>query len=313
MEKLPAQYVSDELVTRHGDIVWCMRLGDDWVYLLVLLEFQSEDDARMALRILTYTSLLYQELGRSKAPIAARRLPPVLPVVLYNGADPWRAPLEVSELIAPVGASLAPYQPAQRHFVLDERHVRADDLPTRNLMSAVIRLEQSRSLRDMERVAQALRAWLQGPGDGDLWRAIRRLDPSDRAPADTRRRRVPPMRTLEEVSMTLAERVAEWPQQWLREGREQGLEEGLEHVALPPGGGAVQGGHRRTFGGALGSHWRRRTAGRGRRLATALHNGRRIPRPCGSPNARRGPRPIIQRPILPLPFFRSEYTPQRRF
>ena len=29
--------------------------------------------------------------------------------------------------------------------------------------------------------------------------------------------------------MTLAERVAEWPQQWLREGREQGLKEGLEH------------------------------------------------------------------------------------
>ena len=73
----------------------------------------------------------------------------------------WRAPLEVSELIAPVGALLPPCQPAQRHFVLDERHVRADDLPMRNLMSAVIRLEQSRSLRDMERVAQALRPWPQ--------------------------------------------------------------------------------------------------------------------------------------------------------
>ena len=38
---------------------------------------------------------------------------------------------------------------------------------------------------------------------------------------------VPLVRTLEE-SMTLVERVAEWPKQWLREGREQGIAEGRE-------------------------------------------------------------------------------------
>jgi len=31
------------------------------------------------------------------------------------------------------------------------------------------------------------------------------------------------MRKLEELKMTLEERVAEWPKQWLREGIEQGL------------------------------------------------------------------------------------------
>ncbi len=36
------------------------------------------------------------------------------------------------------------------------------------------------------------------------------------------------MRTLEEVCMTLEERVAEWPKQWFREGVEQGREQGLE-------------------------------------------------------------------------------------
>ena len=34
--------------------------------------------------------------------------------------------------------------------------------------------------------------------------------------------------TLEEMRMTLVERVSEWPKQWVREGREQGLREGLE-------------------------------------------------------------------------------------
>ena len=39
---------------------------------------------------------------------------------------------------------------------------------------------------------------------------------------------LPEMEDLEEVRMTLEERVKEWPAQWLREGREQGLAQGLE-------------------------------------------------------------------------------------
>ena len=42
------------------------------------------DDPRMALRILTYTSLLYEELVRNGAVDADEALPPVLPVVPYN-------------------------------------------------------------------------------------------------------------------------------------------------------------------------------------------------------------------------------------
>ena len=39
---------------------------------------------------------------------------------------------------------------------------------------------------------------------------------------------LPAMNSLEEVRMTLQERLKEWPEQWMREGREQGLEQGLE-------------------------------------------------------------------------------------
>ena len=64
MRKLSTEYISDELRKRHGDNdTGRLRLGARWVYLLVLLEFQSEDDPWMALRIHTYTGLLYQEVG----------------------------------------------------------------------------------------------------------------------------------------------------------------------------------------------------------------------------------------------------------
>ena len=102
----------------------------------------------------------------------------------------------------------------------------ADDLPYRNLLRAVARLEQSRSPEDVVRAVQALRRWLPKRGAEELRRAfvdrVRQIA-GRLAPAGAS---VAPVRTLEEANMTLVERVAEWPKQWLREGREQGIAEG---------------------------------------------------------------------------------------
>ena len=224
--KLSPEYISDELRKRHGDTVWHLRLGRRRVFLL-LLEFQAQDDRWMALRILTYSGLLYQELIRSRAPeVAGERLPGVLPVVLYNGTKPWTAAPEMRALVTPVGRWLAPYQPEQRHCLLDLRRLPADDLPYRNLLRAVVRLEQSRTLEDVARAVQALRRWLPKRGAEELRRGfvdwIRQIAGALAPPGAL----VPALRTLEEATMTLVERVAEWPKQWLREGREQGLAEG---------------------------------------------------------------------------------------
>ena len=96
LRKLSADFVSDDLRRRHGDTVWRLRLGHGWLHVLVLLEFQSRDDPDMALRILEYTLLLYRELARNEALGDDGLRPPVLPVVRYNGAAPWKAALEVT-------------------------------------------------------------------------------------------------------------------------------------------------------------------------------------------------------------------------
>ena len=76
----------------------------------VVVEFQSSEDTRMALRILAYTSLLYQELACNHAPCLdeAGRLLVVLLVVVYNGEKRWTAPCEVGELVS--------YRPTHRHL-----------------------------------------------------------------------------------------------------------------------------------------------------------------------------------------------------
>ena len=225
LRKLSSEYVSDDLRRRLGDAVWRVRLGHGWLHVLVLLEFQSRDDPDMALRILEYTALLYRELGRNDRLGADRLRPPVLPVVLYHGAARWKAALEVGKLISPVGPSLAPYQPSQRYLVLDERRVEEDDLPSRNLMAAVVGLEQSRSLADLVRVVEALQEWLPDPRDAELKSAfaewVRRLA---KRLAPVGGEDLPPARTLEDVRMNLEERVAQWPKEWLAQGLAQGLE-----------------------------------------------------------------------------------------
>ena len=55
-------------------------------------------------------------------------------VVLHNGDRPWRSASQVRDLVAPTGPALAPFQPRQRHAVLDERHAAADDLGLPDLM-----------------------------------------------------------------------------------------------------------------------------------------------------------------------------------
>ena len=150
-------------------------------------------------------------------------LPAVLPVVLYSGARVWRAAREVGELVVPVGAGLAPYQPSQRYCVVDEQRLGEDELPSGNLMTAIVQLERNRSLADLARLVEGLLARLGDPAEEELRRAFvdwvrqaaERLAPPGAA--------LPPVRTLEEPKMTLVECVAEWPRQWIQEGLEQGL------------------------------------------------------------------------------------------
>ena len=236
LEKLPSELVSDDLRRRSGDGVWRVRFRDEWLYVLVLLEFQSTVDPHMALRILVYTGLLYQDLIRRRAAGDDSRLPPVLPVVLYNGPQRWTASADMSELIAPVGEGLARYQPVQRYFVLDAGSRGDDDLPWGNLVSAVVRLENSRTPADLKRVVDALVDWLRGPGQREIKRSFGewvRLVLAQRG-RDVSELSSRPQ--LEEVQTMLAERVNDW----FDEAEERGFTRGLARAMAQGRGPEVE-------------------------------------------------------------------------
>ncbi|WP_445004438.1 Rpn family recombination-promoting nuclease/putative transposase [Halomonas mongoliensis] len=237
LEKVSGSYVTDELRDREDDIIWRVRWGDDWLYVYLLLEFQSSVDRFMAVRIMSYLGLLYQDLIRQKALTPSGKLPPVLPVVLYNGEERWRVAQNVSALVERVPGGLEHYRPELSYLLLDEGAiVEASDWSdeTRNVAAALFRLEHNRDEQDMLAVLGRLVEWLKAPEQTGLRRAfvvwIRRVMLPHRAPG----MELPEFNNLQdlhEVHDMLAERIKKWPERWVEEGREEGRLEAKQETA----------------------------------------------------------------------------------
>ena len=172
-ERLGASFVGDGHVERHGDMVWRVHLPDQLLYVYLLLEFQSRTERWMALRIQVYVGMLYQDLIKHHALDGRHTLPPVLPVVFYNGRAAWRAPDELRALVGTPPAELEAFQARQRYLLIDQRQLDPAALASsRNIMAALFRLELSPSMDVLVDVLGCLRTWLVAPHQAPLRRSV---------------------------------------------------------------------------------------------------------------------------------------------
>jgi len=230
LEQIPGSYITPEFSSRESDVVWRVRWGPDrLLYIYLLIEFQSTVDRFMALRMMVYLGLLCQDLVKRQELTRSGKLPPVLPLVLYNGNAPWTAAQEVSALIEEVPGGLEQYRPQLRYCLLDEMRMGDSELESlRNLAAALFRLEKSRDPEDIQRILAALIEWLREPGLAELRRAFALYLVKALLPARVPGVEIPEVADLQEVKSMLAESVMEWTHQWKQEGLEAGLQEGLQ-------------------------------------------------------------------------------------
>ena len=256
LEPFPTDYVGNGLRQSRSDRVWRVRFraagSQEWLYLLLLLEFQSTADRYMAVRVLSYTAQTWLKLIRSGDLMSDGRLPPVLPVVIYNGSPRWSAPLEVREAVAEVGSGLAPFQPRQRYLLLDQGALDVETLPSGNLVSAQVGLGRA-PVPDVPAALGRIGALLSEPRHGSLRRAFaemaRQLVSRSRT-AGSQAGLVESLRELAQagdlnaMASTLGERIDEYVEekvaekaaerhkqvlaQGLAQGREEEREEALE-------------------------------------------------------------------------------------
>ncbi|MDN5843794.1 MAG: Rpn family recombination-promoting nuclease/putative transposase [Alcaligenaceae bacterium] len=225
LEPYKASFVTDGLHQRHDDSIWRVRMRTDgaWLYLYLLIEFQSRDEHFMAIRIWSYRALLSQDILRAQQLVSGDKLPPILPIVLYNGSAPWTGPLDVSDLIQPVHPALAPYTPRLRYFLLQERSVPRDYSVQNpdNLVGHLIAIGQCGSVNEIRACIERLREHTRGPEDEQIQR-IFAIWLSRLLRARFRNAAVPEYQNLQEVHTMLAETIDKWVQDAENRGEAKG-------------------------------------------------------------------------------------------
>ena len=103
-ELVGGDFVDEALRESRSDRLYRVRLRCPGVlHVFILLEHKSFDDDP-ALQLLGY---LVQTWGRLALECAgAKKLPPIVPVVLYHGATRWKGPRTFLELVEPIAAKL---------------------------------------------------------------------------------------------------------------------------------------------------------------------------------------------------------------
>ncbi|QYN35379.1 Rpn family recombination-promoting nuclease/putative transposase [Pseudonocardia sp. DSM 110487] len=113
-------FVDEELTNRHCDVLMRTTLDGRDAYVYVLIEHQSSADPMMPLRMLRYVMRIW-ERHLEQHP-KARRLPMIVPLVVYQGSRRWAHPVELSELLDldPETARLAGAFLPRFRFLLDD-------------------------------------------------------------------------------------------------------------------------------------------------------------------------------------------------
>jgi hypothetical protein len=230
LERVNASYVAksaEGLKNREGDVVWKLRQWEgSFVYVYILLEFQSTVDRFMAVRLMVYLGLLYQDLIARGELTPSGKLPTVLPLVLYNGEELWWAALELSELIERLPREAEAYLPRLRYRVIDEGSYQIEELDERrSAVAELFRLEKSRQRSEMKRGFSRLVEFLKGPGDGGLRRAFM-IWINSVLRSRWKEEEIPDVLGLEEFRDMLEKRVQEWNRELREEGRQEGRQEG---------------------------------------------------------------------------------------
>ncbi|HEX4497789.1 MAG TPA: Rpn family recombination-promoting nuclease/putative transposase [Thermoanaerobaculia bacterium] len=229
-EKVEASFVSARHESRESDVIWKFRRldGGEPVYVYILLEFQSRPDPSMAVRFMGYVSLFYQNLMADQPGAGWRKLPPVIPVLVYNGSEPWNVATDLGSLIGDLDPSAEIYRPQLRYRLIDEATYPRDALAAlKSPVADLFRIERSRDWselrsgvrrlgqsvpRDEASLRRAFETWLQKvilPRFG--------LTQADSATLN-----------LEEMDTMLAESIDRWNDALREKSREEGRQEGRQ-------------------------------------------------------------------------------------
>jgi hypothetical protein len=242
LEKLPTEFVGEELDETRDDVIWQVNFKNTKLYIVFLIEFQSKSEKYMAARMLSYIGNLYLDLIRTKKVKGRTRLPPILPIVVYNGKAPWKAVQSFRKLVNCPYKSLEKYIPDAFYEVFEEREIFKQITHPQNLVDLLVSIEFSRDPETMKNLFRQLCGLADSSERfNNLLRGfmllIRRgLLRSSKSSANLPDFNWEDAGSPQEVNHMLEITMQSWANKYLAQGinkgREEGIEKGKVEIAL---------------------------------------------------------------------------------
>ena len=165
IQKLNNTYINKKFKKRETDlIVKLLTYKGVETYIYLLLEFQSTVDKYMALRLLNYITLFYQDLI-DQGQVKDKLLPAVFPVILYTGENKYTASLNIEELIEKPYEKLEKYIPKFQYYkvALNESVEEIDEefRKVNNILAGVFKIVTAKGEEEIKETLKILRVRLE--------------------------------------------------------------------------------------------------------------------------------------------------------
>lgn len=170
VQEIPHSFVLQDFKRQEADLVYRVKLNGQDVVFYLLLEMQSSVDFRMPYRLLLYQVEIWRYLLQNEEDALSNRktfqLPPIVPIVLYNGKQKWSAELEFRKLLANenlFGSELVNFE----YLLIDvARYTEEELLSLSNTIGSVFLLDQTEDQEQLlNRLGKLMNTIQQLPAD----------------------------------------------------------------------------------------------------------------------------------------------------
>ena len=171
MKQVATRHSDESFKQIENDMIWEVgALGDPQRVRYLMVEFQSQPDRTMALRMWNYFGQLHSTLAKREDRQQGDKLPWVLPIVLYNAEREWKEAREFAKLVEGAPPGWEGPGPQFRHELVEVFRGPVLDRSRLNVADALFRLHRVESLDEARGEVQWLKQWLSG----EKWQSLRR-------------------------------------------------------------------------------------------------------------------------------------------
>ncbi|MBU5445226.1 Rpn family recombination-promoting nuclease/putative transposase [Paenibacillus sp. MSJ-34] len=170
VQEIPHSFVLQDFKRKEADLVYRVQLNGQEVVFYLLLEMQSKVDFQMPYRLLLYQVEIWRYLlndeKKARANRKSFRLPPIVPIVLYNGKQRWTAHRQFRKLLGNeemFGRELLDFE----YLLIDVARYTEDELLSlSNTIGSVFLLDQTENQGQLlERLGKLMHTIQQLPED----------------------------------------------------------------------------------------------------------------------------------------------------